>query len=188
MTQSYIGGLLAQPAGPARIVAQLVAVGGRGRCSTSSGSTSATTSGARGSAPISSFLISPSGSGSPDPISARARRSGPLWNGVRNTLALAVVGLPLLTLIGVLVGVGRLSTNWLVAKVSALLRRDDSESAAAVADHLRFSGGGPPAPSRPSPTTPFGWFVISNLEIYVPGIRAGTELSTFMLIMVSLPW
>jgi general L-amino acid transport system permease protein len=35
-----------------------------------------------------------------------------LLNGVRNTLALAVVGLPLLTVIGVLVGIGRLSSNW----------------------------------------------------------------------------
>jgi general L-amino acid transport system permease protein len=48
----------------------------------------------------------------------------PLWrgllNGVKNTLALVVVGIPLLTVIGVLVGVARLSTNWLVAKTAGL--------------------------------------------------------------------
>jgi general L-amino acid transport system permease protein len=40
--------------------------------------------------------------------------------GVKNTLALVVVGIPLLTIIGVLVGIARLSTNWLVAKAAGL--------------------------------------------------------------------
>jgi len=40
--------------------------------------------------------------------------------GVKNTLALVVVGIPLLTIVGVLVGVARLSTNWLVAKAAGL--------------------------------------------------------------------
>jgi general L-amino acid transport system permease protein len=43
-----------------------------------------------------------------------------LLNGVKNTLALVVVGIPLLTIIGVIVGVARLSTNWLVAKAAGL--------------------------------------------------------------------
>ena len=38
--------------------------------------------------------------------------------GIKNTLALVVVGIPLLTIIGVIVGVARLSTNWLVAKAA----------------------------------------------------------------------
>jgi general L-amino acid transport system permease protein len=50
--------------------------------------------------------------------------SAPIWrgllNGVKNTLALVVVGIPLLTVIGVLVGVARLSTNWLVSKAAGL--------------------------------------------------------------------
>ncbi len=50
--------------------------------------------------------------------------SAPIWKGllnaVKNTLALVVVGIPLLTVIGVLVGVARLSTNWLVAKAAGL--------------------------------------------------------------------
>ena len=48
----------------------------------------------------------------------------PIWRGllvgIRNTLALVIVGIPLLTIIGVLVGVARLSTNWLVAKAAGL--------------------------------------------------------------------
>jgi general L-amino acid transport system permease protein len=50
--------------------------------------------------------------------------SAPIWRGllnaVKNTLAPVVVGIPLLTVIGVLVGVARLSTNWLVSKAAGL--------------------------------------------------------------------
>jgi general L-amino acid transport system permease protein len=45
----------------------------------------------------------------------------PIWRGllvgVKNTFALVVVGVPLLTVIGTLIGIGRLSTNWLVARI-----------------------------------------------------------------------
>ncbi|MEX1134342.1 MAG: ABC transporter permease subunit [Acidimicrobiia bacterium] len=40
--------------------------------------------------------------------------------GVKNTLALVVVGIPVLTVIGLVVGIARLSTNWLVAKAAGL--------------------------------------------------------------------
>ena len=50
--------------------------------------------------------------------------SAPIWRGllvgVKNTLALVVVGIPALTLIGIVVGIARLSTNWLVARAAAL--------------------------------------------------------------------
>jgi general L-amino acid transport system permease protein len=50
--------------------------------------------------------------------------SAPIWKGllvgIRNTLALVVVGIPLLTVIGVVVGVARLSTNWLLSKSAGL--------------------------------------------------------------------
>ena len=43
----------------------------------------------------------------------------PVWRallaGIKNTFLLAIVGIPLLTILGTLVGVARLSTNWLVA-------------------------------------------------------------------------
>ena len=48
----------------------------------------------------------------------------PVWRGllvgIKNTFALVVVGIPLLTVVGLIVGVGRLSTNWLVAKICTL--------------------------------------------------------------------
>ena len=84
--------------------------------------------------------------------------SAPIWRGllnaVKNTLALVVVGIPLLTLIGVLVGVARLSTNWLVAKAARALRRDHSQHPP-TADHLlRVQRSGAPVPGAPGVAEP----------------------------------
>lgn len=48
------------------------------------------------------------------------RVSDALWVGVRNTASLAIVGVVLTTVLGVIVGVARLSSNWLVRKAAAL--------------------------------------------------------------------
>jgi general L-amino acid transport system permease protein len=108
-----------------------------------------------------------------------------LLNGIRNTFALAIVGLPLLTILGVIVGVGRLSTNWLAAKISTgyveLLRNLPPILVIIFAFQaviLRL----PPARS---PITPFGWLVISNLEIHVPGFTAGAGHATFMVVLLA---
>ncbi|MGH8928151.1 MAG: amino acid ABC transporter permease [Acidimicrobiia bacterium] len=104
-----------------------------------------------------------------------------LLNGIRNTLALAVVGLPLLTVMGVLVGVGRLSTNWLVAKASALFVEVVRNLPPLLLIVFAFQAVVLRLPPARSPITPFGWFVISNLEIYVPGVSAGEGRSSFFL-------
>ncbi len=43
-----------------------------------------------------------------------------LWVGIKNTAISAVVGIAMAVILGTLVGIGRLSTNWLVAKLSAI--------------------------------------------------------------------
>jgi len=106
-----------------------------------------------------------------------------LLNGVRNTLALAVVGLPLLTVIGVLIGVGRLSSNWLVARVSALFVETVRNLPPLLLIVFAFQAVVLRLPPARSPITPFGWFVISNLEIHVPGFSSGAKASPFQLIM-----
>ena len=107
-----------------------------------------------------------------------------LLNGVRNTLALAVVGLPLLTVIGVLVGVGRLSSNWLVAKASALFVETIRNLPPLLLIVFAFQAVILSLPPARSPITPMGWLVISNLEIYVPGISSGAKAVTFHLTML----
>jgi general L-amino acid transport system permease protein len=50
--------------------------------------------------------------------------TAPVWRGllvgIKNTFALVIVGIPLLTILGLVVGVARLSSNWLVARAAAL--------------------------------------------------------------------
>ena len=104
-----------------------------------------------------------------------------LINGVKNTLALTVVGLPLLTILGVLVGVGRLSANWLVSKVSTVYVEILRNLPPLLLIVFAFQAVILRLPPARSPATPFGWFVISNLETHVPGFRAGEGYSTFML-------
>lgn len=107
-----------------------------------------------------------------------------LLNGVRNTLALAVVGLPLLTVIGVLVGIGRLSSNWLVAKASALFVETIRNLPPLLLIVFAFQAVILRLPPARNPITPLGWFVISNLEIYVPGISSGARARTFHVTML----
>jgi hypothetical protein len=53
--------------------------------------------------------------------------------GVLNTLKVAVIGIILATLLGTLVGIARLSGNWLLSKIAGLLCRDHPGPAAAAA-------------------------------------------------------
>ena len=43
-----------------------------------------------------------------------------IWVGVRNTAAISIVGVTIALIIGTFVGIGRLSTNWLVRKLATL--------------------------------------------------------------------
>ena len=107
-----------------------------------------------------------------------------LLNGIRNTFALAIVGLPLLTILGILVGVGRLSTNWLVAKISSAYVEILRNLPPLLVVIFAFQAVILRLPAARNPITPFGWFVISNLEFHVPGFRAGDNYRPFMLVVL----
>ncbi|HKZ21275.1 MAG TPA: ABC transporter permease subunit [Acidimicrobiia bacterium] len=107
-----------------------------------------------------------------------------LLNGIRNTFALAIVGLPLLTILGVIVGVGRLSTNWLVAKISSAYVEILRNLPPLLVVIFAFQAVILRLPPARNPITPFGWFVISNLEFHVPGFRAGDNYRPFMMVML----
>lgn len=104
-------------------------------------------------------------------------------NGIRNTFALAVVGIPFLTLFGVLVGVARLSSNWLVAKASAVYVEVLRNLPPLLLIIFAFQAVILRLPPARTPITPLGLFVISNLEIYVPGLKAGPGQPAFLVIM-----
>ncbi len=54
------------------------------------------------------------------PYSATSTYGDAFWVGMLNTLLVAAIGIVLATIIGFLVGVGRLSSNWLVARLSTV--------------------------------------------------------------------
>jgi general L-amino acid transport system permease protein len=67
------------------------------------------------------YLDQPAGFAIPDSDFSSAQSLGDaLIVGVRNTLKVSLIGIVLATIVGVLVGVARLSSNWLVRKSAAL--------------------------------------------------------------------
>ena len=128
-------------------------------------------------------------------ISSGASIRRALYNGVRNTFSLVVFGLPLLTVIGVAVGVARLSTNWLVARAAALYVETLRNIPPLLVIFIAFYVLVLPLPPARDPATPLGLFVVSNFQIAVPWfetVTAGTVLWSLVLVAagvaVALMW
>lgn len=132
------------------------------------------------------FLDQPSGTPIADsPIGSGATVRRALTRGLQNTFALVVVGLPLLTIFGVMIGVARLSTNWLVSKLAAVyveVFRNLPPLLIIIFGFLAVILRLPPARE---PVSLFGWFVVSNLRITVPGLEAAPGAGTYRLVLVS---
>jgi general L-amino acid transport system permease protein len=108
-----------------------------------------------------------------------------LIRGWINTFALAIVGIPLLTVLGTIVGVARLSSNWLVAKLAKayveILRNIPPLLIILFVHNVVILG----LPAKNQPSTPFGWFVISNFVIAGPwfdGTSGAGVLSGILLL------
>ncbi len=110
---------------------------------------------------------------------ATVRRA--LGVGIRNTAALAVVGLPLLTVLGVVVGIARLSTNWIVSKLAAVYVEVFRNLPPLLIIVFGFRAVVLRLPPPRDPATPFDLFIVSNLSITVPGFTAVEGFATFWL-------
>lgn len=117
-------------------------------------------------------------------VGASATVSRALMVGLKNTAALAVVGLPILTILGVLIGIARLSTNWVVSKLAALYVELFRNLPPLLIIVFAFRAVVLRLPPAREPATPFDWFVISNLSITVPGFTAVEGFAAFWLIVV----
>jgi len=130
------------------------------------------------------FLDQPIGVQIPDSaLSRNATVRQAFLVGIKNTLALVVVGLPLLTIIGVVVGVARLSTNWLAAKAAGLFVELLRNLPPLLIIVFVFRAVILQLPPSRAPITPFGWLVISNLRITVPGFEAHDGYPAFQVLM-----
>jgi len=67
------------------------------------------------------FLNAPAGFAVRDsPFNPQSSIRDLLWVGIRNTAAVAAVGIIIALVLGTLIGIGRLSTNWILNKLSTL--------------------------------------------------------------------
>lgn len=134
------------------------------------------------------FLSQPGGVNVADAdISAGASISRFLWLGIKNTFALAVVGIPLLTIVGVIVGVARLSTNWVVAKLASIYVEVLRNTPPLLVIFVVFFVGILPLPDISEPATPLGLLVITNRRISFPWFQSvGTGAGTLWLITAVL--
>lgn len=118
-------------------------------------------------------------------LSPNASISRALLVGIKNTFALVVFGLPLLTIIGVLVGVGRLSSNWLVAKASAIYVETLRNLPPLLVIFVMFFAVVLPLPPAREPATPLGLLVVSNLRISVPWLETTVDIGAFAVVLAS---
>lgn len=133
------------------------------------------------------FLNQPGGVNVADAnISAGAPVRRFILLGIKNTFALAVFGLPLLTIIGVIVGVARLSTNWIVAKLAALYVEILRNIPPLLVIFLAFYVLILPLPDVSNPFTPFDLFVVTNRRISVPWFESVGDNASLLWIITSV--
>lgn len=130
------------------------------------------------------FLAQPLGVGiAGSDLSPGAQIWRGLLVGIKNTFALVIVGIPLLMVIGVVVGVSRLSTNWLVAKAAGIYVELLRNLPPLLIILFAFNAVILQLPRIESSARPLDLFVINNRFIAVAGFSAGPGFTLFWSIM-----
>ncbi|MCI0425199.1 MAG: ABC transporter permease subunit [Actinobacteria bacterium] len=131
-----------------------------------------------------SFLTQPLGV---DIAGSGAGPGTPIWRGllvgVKNTFALVVVGVPLLTILGVVIGVGRLSTNWLVARMCAFYVEMFRNLPPLLIIFSFFNAVVLRLPLLEDSWNPMGLAVVNNRFIAVTGFSAQPGFGVYWLII-----
>lgn len=131
------------------------------------------------------FLAQPAGvtvTGNPD-----FQRSDPIWAiilvGIKNTFALAIVGIPLLTILGTLIGIARLSTNWLVRKAATVYVETLRNIPPLIVIIFTSSAVILSLPRIQEAATPLDLFVISNRFMAIPWVTAGDNSGAYLAVL-----
>jgi general L-amino acid transport system permease protein len=132
-----------------------------------------------------SFLREPAGFGITD---TDFRGGNSNWQaiviGIRNTLLSAIVGIILATALGLVVGVMRLSRNWVVQK-TATLYVETLRNIPVLLIILFASAAFRPLPPISEAATPLGWFVISNQWVAIPSLIANDPVWVYVAMLVA---
>lgn len=113
-----------------------------------------------------------------------------LVEGFLNTLRVSLVGIALATVLGILIGIGRLSSNWLVRRLSAVYVEGFRNIPLAILLIFVYFGVVLQAmPAIGEAWTPAGLFVFSNRGIGVPWFQGGTGLQLAATVLAAvLAW
>ena len=137
------------------------------------------------------FLDQPSGiSIAGNPLSSNAGIRDALQQGVKNTFLIILLGIPLSVLFGTLIGIARLSTNWLVRKLATgyvEFFRNIPPLLVIVflwgAIFLNFPIGA--SPTAEAAWRPFGgWMIFSNSRFAFPSIVGLDNFGAYRLLVV----
>lgn len=118
-----------------------------------------------------------------------------IWKGVQNTAASAFVGILLALVIGVVVGVGRLSTNWVVRKLSTIYvetLRNIPPLVIIIFFGFAIFTFGPFSPFNPAnppgeitfPGTDATLLMYSNQRLGIPSIATGENSGVFWILLL----
>lgn len=114
-------------------------------------------------------------------FSARDTVADALRVGFRNTVIVSVWGIVLASVLGVVIGVARLSTNWLVRKSAAAYVEALRNIPLIVFLFFLYIAVLQQLPRISEAVEPFGIMVFSNRGLYVPWLALAEESETFVL-------
>jgi general L-amino acid transport system permease protein len=131
------------------------------------------------------FLDQPAGvtvTGNPDfersdPISAI------LLVGIKNTFALAIVGIPLLTILGTIIGVARLSSNYLVRKAATVYVETLRNIPPLLVIIFTSSTVVLSLPPIREAFNPLGQFIVSNRFMAIPWVTPGDNSGVYYAVL-----
>lgn len=113
--------------------------------------------------------------------------NAPVWRGllvgIKNTFALVIVGIPILTTLGVLIGVGKLSTNWLVAKVCAVYVELFRNLPPLLLVYFMYNAVILQLPQLENSWNPWGLLIINQRFIGIVSFTSQPGFGVFWLIM-----
>jgi general L-amino acid transport system permease protein len=107
-----------------------------------------------------------------------------LWVGFQNTLRVALLGIVLALVLGIVVGVMRLSSNWLVRRTASIyveLLRNVPPLVLILFFYLAVLSA---LPGISDPATPGDLVVVSNRGVWVPWLDLGEGARTFWLALL----
>lgn len=107
--------------------------------------------------------------------------------GLLNTIRISVVGIILATILGIIIGIGRLSTNWIISKLSAVYVEVIRNIPLLLIMTFTFLGLILQVmPRIEDAWAPLGWIVISNRGVGVPWYSDASGAALLGVLMIAL--